>query len=171
MDAPGAEGLAGIPCPVVFVFFSFAEPHASVTVRPMKCPACYNELTPRRAGQITVDVCDGGCRGIWFDNFELKRVDAAGAAALAEIWRDQTITVDFVKKRKCPRCAEQTMLRRFFSRKRAVEIDECPNCGGLWLDAGEFERVLEELQPQEQPPLAVNSAISSALTALRSEAR
>ena len=55
----------------------------------MKCPACYNELTPRRAGQITVDVCDGGCGGIWFDNFELKRVDAGDAAALAEIWRDQ----------------------------------------------------------------------------------
>jgi Zn-finger nucleic acid-binding protein len=27
-----------------------------------------------------------------------------------------------------------------------VEIDQCPKCNGLWLDAGEFSRIYEENQ-------------------------
>ena len=30
------------------------------------------------------------------------------------------------------------MMRRFFGTKRKVEIDECPGCAGIWLDAGEL---------------------------------
>ena len=41
----------------------------------MKCPACGNELSQMVAGEITVDVCKGGCGGIWFDHFELQKVD------------------------------------------------------------------------------------------------
>ena len=32
-----------------------------------------------------------------------------------------------------------------FSAKRRVEVDECPGCGGCWLDAGELEKIREEL--------------------------
>jgi Zn-finger nucleic acid-binding protein len=31
--------------------------------------------------------------------------------------------------------------RRMFSPKVAVEIDECPACGGFWLDAGELQQI------------------------------
>jgi uncharacterized protein len=37
----------------------------------MKCPACFNELTQLQVGSLVVDVCQGGCGGIWFDAFEL----------------------------------------------------------------------------------------------------
>jgi hypothetical protein len=33
------------------------------------------------------------------------------------------------------------MMRHFFSPKRQVEVDECPGCGGVWLDAGELGRI------------------------------
>ena len=36
----------------------------------MKCPACFNELTELQVGNLTVDACQGGCGGIWFDAFE-----------------------------------------------------------------------------------------------------
>ncbi len=35
-------------------------------------------------------------------------------------------------------------MRHFFSPTRAVTIDECPVCGGIWLDHGEFERIHAE---------------------------
>ena len=57
----------------------------------------YRELTARKVGELTVDVCDGGCGGVWFDNFELQKVDesheAAGESLLA-IEKDDSVTVD-----------------------------------------------------------------------------
>jgi Zn-finger nucleic acid-binding protein len=34
--------------------------------------------------------------------------------------------------------------RHFFSAKRRVEVDQCPNCGGYWLDAGELNQIRAE---------------------------
>ena len=57
----------------------------------MRCPACFNELTQTQVGSLRVDVCQGGCGGIWFDAFELQRVDEEEEAAgepLLQIERD-----------------------------------------------------------------------------------
>src|SRR5678809_646859 len=117
-------------------------------VRPfMKCPACYNELTQKQVGSVAVDVCEGGCGGIWFDAFELQRVDEESEAAgehLLEIERDDRIAIDPTRKRQCPRCENIKLKRHFFSARREVELDECPNCGGYWLDAGELAKIRQE---------------------------
>ncbi len=128
----------------------------------MKCPACFNELTPLQIGTVTVDTCHGGCAGIWFDAFELQRVDEEHEPAgkfLLQIPRDPSIRVDFQRKRQCPRCGDVKLKRRFFSPKRRIEIDECPGCGGYWLDAGELAKIRYEMeetrldQQLEQTPL------------------
>ena len=41
----------------------------------MECPACGKQLQQMTAGDVTVDVCKGGCGGMWFDNYELKKFD------------------------------------------------------------------------------------------------
>ena len=115
--------------------------------RAMKCPACFNELTQLQVGSVQVDVCQGGCGGVWFDAFELQRVDEEHEAAgerLLEIQRNERVTVDPLRKRDCPRCAAIKLQRHFFSAKRKVEVDECPNCGGYWLDAGELAKIRGE---------------------------
>ena len=33
------------------------------------------------------------------------------------------------------------MLRRKFSASVPVDIDECPQCGGIWLDSDELARI------------------------------
>ena len=43
--------------------------------RVIECPVCSNAMTTMTAEGVTVDVCAGGCGGIWFDWFELARVD------------------------------------------------------------------------------------------------
>lgn len=113
----------------------------------MKCPACFNELTLLQVGDVLVDVCQGGCGGIWFDAFELQRVDEQGEVAgerLLHIERDETVVVDRTRKRACPRCGDVKLHRHFFSAKRRVEVDECPSCGGYWLDSGELEQIRAE---------------------------
>ena len=113
----------------------------------MKCPACLHELTEIQVGELRVDVCQRGCGGLWLDAFELQRVDdtdeMAGEALLL-IQRDDRIHVNLARKRECPRCPSVKLHRHFFSAKRRVEVDQCPNCGGYWLDAGELDQIRAE---------------------------
>jgi Zn-finger nucleic acid-binding protein len=122
----------------------------------MKCPACFNELTQLQVGSLTVDACQGGCAGIWFDAFEMERVDEEQEAAeepLLNLRRDERLVVDPSRKRECPRCAGIKLHRHFFSAKRRVEVDQCPNCGGYWLDAGELALIrAENTQAMATPP-------------------
>ena len=112
----------------------------------MKCPACFNELTQLQVGSLVVDACQGGCGGIWFDAFELQRVDeeTEPAGPLLQIERDPQVVVDTSRKRDCPRCSGIRLHRHFFSAKRRIEVDECPGCGGYWLDAGELAQIRAE---------------------------
>lgn len=118
----------------------------------MKCPACFNELTPLRAGHVTVDACHGGCGGIWFDAFELQRVSVQPETAntiLLSIQRDPSIQLDASRKRPCPRCSGVKLKRRQFSPRCRVEVDECPGCAGFWLDAGELDQIRDGKRVQE----------------------
>jgi Zn-finger nucleic acid-binding protein len=114
----------------------------------MNCPACDHELTSRTAGDVAVDVCDGGCGGIWFDHFELRKLDEQSEAvgeSLLDVPRDPNVRVDPGKRYVCPRDADGVvMMRHFWSVKRAVTIDECPECGGIFLDAGELKSIRSE---------------------------
>lgn len=110
----------------------------------MLCPACSHELSQKEIAGITVDVCSGGCGGIWFDNFELKKFDEQHEAAgqeLLDIPRDPSCAVDLAKRRSCPRCTDTIMMQHLFSPNDRVTIDECPKCGGIWLDTGELAAI------------------------------
>ena len=114
----------------------------------MKCPACFNPLTSVTIGKLTVDVCRGGCGGVWFDAFELQQVDEpqeSAGAWLVNVERDPTLRVDTSRKRACPKCEGVKLKRRYFSAKRRFEVDECPGCGGYWLDADELAKVRDEM--------------------------
>ena len=112
----------------------------------MICPACKNPLREKNAGGITLDVCYGGCGGIWFDTLELERVDARAATTLHSIWTIPATNVKLDEPRMCPRCPDRVLDRKWFSDKKEVEIDQCPICRGIWLDAGEFTRVYYEMK-------------------------
>ena len=100
-----------------------------------------------QVGGVTVDACEGGCAGIWFDAFELQKVDEPDEVPtedLLNVQSDPGIKVDFSLRRACPRCDGVKLLRHFFSAKRQIEVDHCPGCGGYWLDAGELEKIRAE---------------------------
>jgi len=102
-------------------------------------------------GKLTVDACHGGCGGIWFDNFELQKADGEFAAeAILGIERDDLRLVDHDRRRSCPHCAGVVMMRHFFSGRRETEVDTCPSCGGVWLDAGELSAIRREVLQTEK---------------------
>ena len=144
----------------------------------MKCPACFNELTEIQVGDLQVDVCQGGCGGIWFDVFELQRVDEEEEAAgdlLLHLECDPRIVPDPTRKRDCPRCAGVKLHRHFFSAKRRVEVDQCPNCGGYWLDAGELAQIraenTETAQAEEERHFTLSAENIRYLYRLRTQGR
>jgi uncharacterized protein len=119
----------------------------------MECPACGNGLTRMTVGRITVDACEGGCGGIWFDRYELMRVDETDESAgegLLEIARDPNLRVDLSRRFNCPTCRDVVMMRHFFSAKRQVVVDECPSCGGHWLDPGELRTIRTEYASEDE---------------------
>lgn len=119
----------------------------------MNCPACGNVLQEMTVGGVVVDVCRGGCGGIWFDNYELNKFDEPHESAgeeLLEIEQDESIIIDHTKKLKCPSCDDVVMMRHFFSVKKDVEVDECPGCGGFWLDAGELGKIRSLFNTEEE---------------------
>jgi hypothetical protein len=130
----------------------------------MKCPACFNELTEIQVGSLAVDVCQGGCGGIWFDAFELQKVDEQDEAAgepLLNVPHDERLVLDRSRKRECPRCSGVKLHRHYFSAKRRVEVDQCPNCGGYWLDAGELAMIRAETSRAAVADQARHSSISA----------
>jgi uncharacterized protein len=117
-----------------------------------------------QVGHLNVDVCQGGCGGIWLDAFELQRVDEVHeqmGEPLLQIQRDANAVVDFSRKRDCPRCPEVKLKRHFFSAKRQVEVDQCPNCGGYWLDAGELAKIRREKEQSAHAAQTTQSELSS----------
>jgi len=113
----------------------------------MECPACGNALCEVETGSVVVDHCSTGCGGVWFDRLELRAVDEPHEAVPAFLLEPAFVgaEVDPDARRSCPRCEEDTvMMRRFASVKREVAVDECPGCGGFWLDGGELPRIRSE---------------------------
>jgi Zn-finger nucleic acid-binding protein len=142
----------------------------------MKCPACPNQLQQMTVGDVTVDVCKGGCGGIWFDNFELKKFDEpheSAGEALLDIERDEGFVVDLNKKRNCPKCSDIVMMRHFFSVKKQVTVDECPACAGIWLDAGELRQIRSMFNTEEERHQAAdeyfNEVFGDELRAMQAE--
>ena len=142
----------------------------------MNCPVCANALTLVEAGNVTVDVCLGGCGGIWFDIFELQKLDEPherSAQMLINIKRNENAPLDHSMKRNCPRCVNIVMMRHFYSPRRRVEVDECPSCGGFWLDAGELALIREEHADEKAQQAAIaeylDAASASILGPMRSE--
>lgn len=135
----------------------------------MKCPACKNPLREKSAGEMTLDMCYGGCGGIWFDATELQRVSARAATTLHSIWNVPTSHVKLTEPRRCPRCPELILERKWFSDLQKVEIDQCGKCGGIWLDAGEFSRIYDEIKGAKITPPAWASAMANAAAAVEAE--
>ena len=129
----------------------------------MKCPACAQALSEKEQSGLKVDICDKGCGGIWFDNFELNKVDEAhesAGEALLDISPHNALSADRAAKRSCPKCPETILRRHFFSVLKEVEIDNCPNCGGVWLDSGELSALRSQFKTEQERKQAADEYFS-----------
>jgi len=74
------------------------------------------------------------CRGVWLDRQVVAKVSPPMAHIAENPLRVQKVAAAGRGLERCPRCQEVPWEVHFLD----VEIDVCPYCGGLWLDAGEY---------------------------------
>ena len=115
----------------------------------MNCPNCQHSLTQEDYEGVEIDRCTH-CQGVYLDDGELKHINEArektfsseDIAAVNGIQsKIQANEEEMAGQIQCPKCAGSTMSRRHFAGQSGIVIDRCPDCKGLWLDAGEIEKI------------------------------
>ncbi len=117
----------------------------------MRCPVCGDQLDQVMVGPVQFDVCKSGCGGIFCDNFEVQKVDEPDEDAgelLGEIEGIKRNHRNGALRLNCPKCKGIPMMQHYFSVKRQVQVDECPSCGGIWLDCGELRQIRIEFKTE-----------------------
>lgn len=106
----------------------------------MRCAKCSDvELSAATVAGVEVDTC-ARCGGVWCDDRELQALLDAPRATLAPL-RGGTPPEPDDRTAHCPRDGGR-LVRMYSSRTRTVTVDACPDCQGIWLDAGELDRLL-----------------------------
>jgi len=112
----------------------------------MKCPKCRTEdLHEISIEGVVVDQCYS-CDGVWLDSHELNQLLAEDARHVASLRRANFASQAEGKRGFCPRETVE-LLRVYSAIERSVVLDLCPDCGGIWLDGGEFEKLFLARQP------------------------
>ncbi len=118
----------------------------------MNCPVCHKEMIVEDFGGVCIDVCKNGCKGLWFDWMELAKLDEQNeglGSALQDALSYDRNNDDNRGQIKCPKCSLPMHIHEYASAKE-VNIDECYQCGGFFLDSGELKAIKENLMSEEE---------------------
>ena len=112
----------------------------------MKCSKCRTvDLHEIFVEGVAIDRCDS-CDGVWLDSQELNELLAEDARHVASLRRGKFTSKAEGKRGFCPRDSVE-LLRVYSAIERSVVLDVCPDCGGIWLDGGEFEKLFAARRP------------------------
>lgn len=99
--------------------------------------------TGRYGAELVLDQC-GSCGGIWFDQYELFRVDEAQARKV-DIVDEATFRYPQGKTEdpQCPVCSIGLQEFHDANIPGNIQLFSCPKCNGFWVNHGELQRYTE----------------------------
>ena len=118
----------------------------------MKCPVCSQEMVQEDFGGVIADICRNGCKGIWLDWMELQKLDENNEGlgnALKEALNYPRANDGSRAVINCPKCGVPMHAHKYQSSKE-VNVDECYNCGGFFLDSGELTALRETFMSEQE---------------------
>jgi len=121
----------------------------------LRCPADSHPLVSHAQGAASFAVC-GECAGVWIDGETLARSAPEADALPLSSRRPRGVALRRPGDRGCPSCARGLAGERV----EGIEIDRCTACGGVWLDAGEYDAVRARLAPPGERPVAGGRAVA-----------
>ena len=137
----------------------------------MFCPNCKDKKIAKeiKISGIELGYCSN-CQGLWFEKDELRLIkdkkhkdlkwldfeikDKALNWYNFDLWKDKVKFQLAKDQRICPHC--QVPLCKVNYNDSQVEIDVCSVCFGIWLDRGEFKKILEYIRDKADYELLYN---------------
>ena len=111
-------------------------------MKSLKCPKCGGTLEAIMYEGIEVDRCCQ-CKGIWFDSSEAENLKKLKGSEKIDIGNlnteNPTETETLDTNIPCPHC-NISMIKMFDLDKHPIWYETCPQCQGIWFDAGEFKK-------------------------------
>lgn len=113
----------------------------------MLCPICKKTLDKTIFYGVEIDYCPK-CLGLWFEEDELRLVKDARDRDLnwldTDLWKKKTSFKIFPGQKLCPAC-RLPLYEVKYDRSQII-VDVCNLCRGVWLDRGEFKKIIEYLK-------------------------
>ncbi|MCD6500565.1 zf-TFIIB domain-containing protein [bacterium] len=123
----------------------------------MNCPLCKTELKKAIFYQTEVDYCPN-CLGLWFEKDELREAKDEKDKNLnwldIDLWKDETKFKISKGKKLCPSCSMP--LYEINYGDSGVKVDVCNLCQGIWLDRGEFKKIIDYLKNRGKKEILEN---------------
>jgi Zn-finger nucleic acid-binding protein len=113
----------------------------------MNCPVDGSALQENRIGHVAVHECPQ-CNGMWFDEGELEKARDEANPNLSwmdfNLWKSPQKYQVSVHHLTCPR--DQRAMAMVVDEHSGIGVDICLECHGIWLESGEFQRILDALE-------------------------
>lgn len=127
----------------------------------MNCPICKKPLEEMILASAAVNYCPF-CLGLWFEEDELRQVKDAKDRNLRwfdiDLWRDKEKFKISHGGRLCPSC--RLPLYEVYYGDSGLIVDICNVCEGVWLDGGEFAKIISWLKKKADYEILNNYAKS-----------
>ena len=115
----------------------------------MKCPYCKtHDLTSCKVNDTQVHTCET-CRGLWLTRTELEEIKDKipnDAWFDLDVWDDKEKLKAQRTHEICPVC--NVPLHSLDWDDSRIVITLCAKCNGIWLDRGQFEKVIDYIKQE-----------------------
>lgn len=113
----------------------------------MLCPICKKTLEKSILSGVEVDYCPK-CLGLWFEEEELRWAKDNKDRDLrwldVDLWKDEGKFKISPGQKLCPR--DRLPLYETNYGDSNIKVDVCNVCQGVWLDRGEFKKIIQYLE-------------------------
>lgn len=125
----------------------------------MHCPLCKINLEKSLFYNTEINYCPK-CLGVFFDESELQEVKDAKDTDLrwldVDLWKEPEKFKFAFGERLCPKCRLPFYEVRYADSK--IIVDVCNICRGIWLDRGEFKKIIDYLKEKANYEVLYNYA-------------
>lgn len=113
----------------------------------MVCPYCKINLQEIIFCNAGVNYCSE-CLGLWFEKDELRQAKDEKDKELnwldIDLWQDKAKFKIAPGQKLCPSC--RLPLYEVEYGESGIKVDVCNICQGIWLDRGEFKKIIQYLK-------------------------
>jgi Zn-finger nucleic acid-binding protein len=112
-----------------------------------ECFSCGIKMERALINNVEIDYCPK-CLGLWFDEDELRLAKDGKDENLkwfdVDLWKNKLKLKVSRKEKLCP--VDRLPLYEVDYDDSGIKVDVCNVCKGIWLDRGEFKKIIKYLQ-------------------------